>query len=109
MSDPSLERILPKWVAFIDVLGAFPASPARSQTAPAYSVPDLAKRVQDAIITIRVTGAGGMPLGPGTRFFIADNIVATNHYVVGGIESGVVVLKDGKELRIVSVDASKDY
>ncbi|HEV2295273.1 MAG TPA: serine protease [Tepidisphaeraceae bacterium] len=72
----------------------------RALNANGIDVPALVRQAAESVVTIRVNGRGGVPVGQGTGFFVGTDTLVTNVHVLGGIESAVAITKGGSELPI---------
>jgi S1-C subfamily serine protease len=76
------------------------------------TVPDLVKKVQRAVVTVRTYDENGQSLGLGTGFFINRNgVLITNYHVLQGASQVNVLTADGWEhalSAILAEDKDKD-
>ncbi len=74
---------------------------------PAPGVQDLIAKVRPSVVTIRVIGRDGDPLGMGTGFVIdSDGLVATNFHVISEGRPFTVETRSGRKLPVVAIEAS---
>lgn len=92
-------------------------APARVAFGQDDALERLVLEARDSVVLLTVFGAGGVPVGTGTGFFIADDLLATNQHVVeGGLRveakfhdqrrvgiEGVVAYDAGADLAILRV------
>jgi putative serine protease PepD len=90
-------------------LGSTGAEPPAIAQRPPDSLAGVAERVLPSVVTVRVSGSGGVGLGSG--FVVTeDGYVVTNDHVVGGTESATVVFNDGSTApaQVVGKDPESD-
>ncbi|MEE6259450.1 trypsin-like peptidase domain-containing protein [Plantactinospora sonchi] len=91
-------------------LGSTGAEPPATAQRPPDSVAGVAERVLPSVVTVRVSGSGGVGLGSG--FVVTqDGYVITNDHVVGaGADSATVVFNDGSTApaEVVGKDPESD-
>ncbi|WP_182868596.1 transglutaminase family protein [Rhodopirellula sp. JC639] len=73
----------------------------------AQSHPTLIAKVRPSVMTIRVQGRDGDPMGIGTGFVIDDEgLIATNFHVINEGRPFTVETAEGQQLRVLAVEAS---
>lgn len=70
------------------------------------TIKDLIQKVRPSIATIKVSSRDGDQLQMGTGFAIGGDLIATNFHVLGEGRSFTVKMASGREVKVLSVEAS---
>jgi S1-C subfamily serine protease len=92
-----------QWAAFATGLNWLIASVCFAQTAPQVTAADVYEHAHSSVVVVIVGDRNSKPIGQGSGFIVAKNRIVTNHHVVEGAGSALVVFSDGSSEQVEGV------